>query len=188
MQQQAKNWKALSRPISHPRAGRSSQLPRSPASSQQRKGEAAASKKRTVVQYLLEERVQHPSLLAEHRHPPAAAPTRTSLVLPKPSAATVCTAAIDCTSFNAEAAASGLQQRPADSLHQLDSRQPTHVELRAPISSFNSTSVLSPSVYHSHAETLSTCFQQDTSNLGNTCGHRCSNKCGCQELCFRYQA
>ena len=78
--------------------------------------------------------------------------------------------------------------RPADSLRQLDSRQPTHVELRAPISSFNSTSVLSPSVYHSHAETLSTCLQQASSNLGNTCGHRCSNKRGSQELCFRYRA
>ena len=91
----------------------------SPASSQQRQGEAAASKKRTVVQHLLEERAQHPSLLVEHRHQPAAAPaapTRKSLVLPKPAAAMACTAAIDCTNFNAKAASNKMSNLASEQL------------------------------------------------------------------------
>ena len=105
----------------------------SPASSQQRQGETTTSKKGTMVRHMLEERAQYPSLLVEHQPAAAtAAPTSTSLVLPQPATAMDCptaAAANESTSFSAKAAASGPQHRPPGNLHQLDTRQPDHVEL-----------------------------------------------------------
>ena len=67
-----------------------------------------------------------PSLLVEYQPAAAtAAPTRASLVLSKPTTTVDCpttAAAGECTSFSAKAAASSPQHRPADNLHQLDSR------------------------------------------------------------------
>ena len=69
------------------------------------------------------------------------------------------TQAISSNGRAAEATASGIQHRPAHSLHHLDSRQPTHVELRASISSLNPASLFSPSLHHSPSGQLSECFQ-----------------------------
>ena len=82
-----------------------------PASSLQRQGEAAASNR--MVRHMLEERAQRPSLLVEPHQPATttAAPTAGKTQL----------RASGCTSFRSEAAASGLLDRPANSLYKLDS-------------------------------------------------------------------